>query len=224
MILTLYTEKYGRLVSMVNGVRSKKSRFPAILFQPLSIVDSDFYFRQNREIQRIKEATCPIIYNSIPFNHSKSAIALFLSEVLYLSLREEESNPVLFSFLMNSLQLLDTLDERSVFFHHWFLLHLTRYLGYFPPVQLFDGSDIISSDIQTFTSLSTGASTALRRIGNHAQGPPDLSDVSYKERNELLEGIIRYYSLHIDGFTRMKSLSVLQEVFKTGSGDIRQKG
>ena len=30
--------------------------------------------------------------------------------------------------------------------------------------------------------------------------------------------------MHIDGFARLKSLTVLQEVFKTSSGDFRQKG
>jgi len=224
IVITLYTEKFGRLACMASGIRSRKTRIPAILFQPLTIVDTDFYYRQNREIQRMKEASCPVIYNSIPFNYTKSAIALFLSEVLYLSLREEESNPVLFSFLIHSLQLLDTLEEGSVFFHHWFLLHLTRYLGYFPEVHQFDGPELFSSGIHSFGSLSAGASRALRRIGVHAQGPPDLSDITYRERNELLEGIIRYYSLHIDGFMRLKSLMVLQEVFKTSPGDIRQKG
>ena len=60
IIITFYTEKYGRLACMANGVRSRKARFPAILFQPLTIVDTDFYYRQNREIQRIKEASCPV--------------------------------------------------------------------------------------------------------------------------------------------------------------------
>jgi DNA repair protein RecO (recombination protein O) len=201
------------MACMVNGVRSKKSRFPATLFQPLCILDADFYYRQNRDVQRLKEATCPFHYHTIPFSYTRSAIALFLSEVLFLSLREEESNPVLFSFLFNALQLFDTQVEGSAYFHHWFMLHLTRQLGFFPSGQWLDPTLVLSEDFRAFSSLSPGASDALMRIAGNAQGPPDLSDVSHPDRNELLESLIRYYSNHIDGFSRLRSYAVLKEVF-----------
>jgi DNA repair protein RecO (recombination protein O) len=213
LIVTLYTEKFGRIACMVNNVKTKKPRFASTLFQPLTILETDFYYRHTREVQRLKEASPDIIYNSIPYSHHKNAIAMFLSEVLFLSLREEESNPVLFSFIYHSLQLLDASDKITPWFHHWFMIRLTQYLGFFP-FDEFGGENNILPDSRLFSMLSPQASNGLVAIIQNPQGPPDLSGMHHRERNELLEWIIRFYNLHIDDFSRMKSWAILQEVFR----------
>jgi DNA repair protein RecO (recombination protein O) len=214
LIVTLYTERYGRMACMVNGVRSKKGKFPATLFQPLSLLETDLYYYPNREIHRLKEASCPFHYNSIPFMVSKSAIALFLSEVLYLTLREEESNTSLFSFLFHAFQLLDTKDEGSANFHLWFMLHFSKYLGIFPTALNSHMKDTISSDLQVFDAMSAEASAALELLMSFTKGPPDQIQLNNRDRILLLERIVGYYTRHIDGFSRLKSFAVLQEVFR----------
>jgi DNA repair protein RecO (recombination protein O) len=212
IIVTLYAERYGRLSCMINGVRSKKSKFPATLFQPLSLLEADFYYRMNRNIQRMKEATCPFHYSSVPFVAAKNAIALFLAEVLYFALREEESNPPLFSFVFYSLQLFDTKETGTSYFHHWFMLQLTKYLGFFPPAYILNGTTVQSGDIHVFSNLTQETQSALSALLACTEGPPELH-LSQPERNQLLESIIRYYAMHIDGFSGLKSYAILQEVF-----------
>ncbi len=214
LIVSFYTEKYGRLSCMVSGVRTKKSKFPATLFQPLTLIDADFYYRQNRDLQRLKEAACSVHYMTIPFNVSKSAVAIFLSEVLYISLREEESNPVVFAFIYNALQLFDSMDDRNSTFHLWFMMQLTRYLGFFPPEQIFEQEGLSSPDFQVFQAMPLGSRTALKLIVQSVQSPPDLKNVSGWDRNELLSRIIKYYALHVDGFSKLRSFKILQEVFR----------
>ncbi len=213
LIVTLYTEKHGRLACMVNGVRSKKAKFPATLFQPLTILETDIYYRENRELQRLKEASCPNLYTTLPFHAMKSAIALFLAEVLYLTLREEEGNPSLFSFLSHAFQLLDTIEKGIANFHIWFMLHYARFLGILTAdPELFSGYKA-SADLQVFYQMPEEAMTALTRLLTSSQGPPDDIKLSNANRNLLLERLIRHYAMHLDGFSRLKSFAVLQEVF-----------
>lgn len=216
LVLTLYTEKLGRIACIVNGVRSRKSKFPITLFQPLTLLDVDLYYRQNREIQRLKEASCPVHYHTIPFNISKNTITLFLAEVLFLALREEESNPTLFSFMYHAFQLLDAKDVGYSIFHIWFMLHLTRHLGFLPPESEYQQRNSPPFDPPIFSHLSAGASAVLKQIADNAQGPPDQIILSNHERSMLLEGLIKFYGDHLDGFSRLKSYAVLQEVFKDG--------
>jgi len=198
---------------MVSGVYSRKSRFPATWFQPLSLLDADFYYRQNRELQRLKEASCPCPYASVPFNISKSAIAIFLAEVLYLALHEEESNPALFSFLYHAFQLLDARQEGTANFHLWFMLHFSRFIGILPVASELSAGISASPDMQLFSGLPLEATEALSQMMAHPQGPsPDLK-LSGQNRSLLLDRIIRYYALHIEGFARLKSIAVLREVF-----------
>lgn len=214
-IVTLYTENHGRISCMVNGVRSKKPRFAPTLFQPLTLLEIDFYYRPGREVQRLKEAVCPFHYQSILYDHVKSSIAIFLAEVLYQVLREEESNLVLFSFIYHALQLLDTSKSGITTFHHWFMLHLSRYLGFYPDEKVFTERSYPSDYMQAFAGLTSQQKNALRQLAESPQSSPELSDLTHSGRNELLESIIRYYTIHIDGISRLRSLSVLQEVFGT---------
>jgi DNA repair protein RecO (recombination protein O) len=213
LIVTLYTEKHGRMTCMVSGAYSKKSKFPATWFQPLSLLDADFYFRQNRELQRLKEASCPCPHTSIPFSIAKSAVALFLAEVLFLTLREEESNPALFSFLYNAFQLLDASEEGISNFHLWFMLHFSRYIGILPVISEVTSGIAASADMQFFAGLPAEAVKALSDLMVHPQGPAAGLKLSNQNRYLLLDRIIRYYAQHLEGFSRLKSFAVLREVF-----------
>lgn len=199
---------------MVNGVKSKKSKFPATLFQALTLLEIDIYYRQNRELQRLKEASCFFHYHTIPFHVPKSTIAFFLSEVVYLTLREEESNPSLFAFLFHAFQWLDIKDEGYANFHLWFMLHYARYLGISPVAPDNSNSPLISYDLQVFGGLTDEAQGALKLLISCPQGPPDTLQMNNYQRAQLLDRLIRFYAHHVDGFSGLKSYPVLQEIFR----------
>jgi DNA repair protein RecO (recombination protein O) len=140
LIVTLYTENFGRISCLVHQSKSKKTKYPSTFFQPLSLLEVDLYYKASREIQRFKEVNLFYHYTTVPFHIAKSTVAIFLAEALYLSLREEESNPFLFSFISHALQLFD-LKETNPLFHPWFLIHLSRHLGFFLEADHFDKKD-----------------------------------------------------------------------------------
>lgn len=210
LIVTLYTERFGRLTCMVSGVYSRKSKFPPTYFQPLTLLDAEIYYKQNREMQRLKELACPFHYSTIPFAIGKSSVALFLAEVLYITLREEEANPALFSFLFHSFQLLDTKEEGVSNFHLLFLMNFLKYLGIFPtelaPLKH-------NPELSVFSHLPDEARQALKELAGTSMANAESLAISQKTRNLLLERLVRYFALHMDGMDRLKSLHILQEVF-----------
>jgi len=65
-----------------------------------------------------------------------------------------------------------------------------------------------------FCSTREGAhhtASSLSERGFEAVGI--AGDLTQGERNDFLERMIRYYSFHIEGFSRLKSFRILQEVF-----------
>ena len=213
LIVTLYTEKYGRLACMVKGIRSKKTRFPVTLFQPLTLLETVIYYKQNREVHRIKEVSCPFHYDTVPFNITKSAIALFLAEILYITLREEESNPSLFAFLFHSFQLLDTKDEGTANFHLLFLLHYSKYLGIFPEDLEGIENGLLSADLQVFSGMPADAVSAITPLLSNSPGQLEIIKLTNNSRSILLERILRYYAQHLEGMSRLKSVQILKEIF-----------
>ena len=142
---------------------------------------------------------------------------MFVSEILNTSIQEEEKNESLFSFLETAMHWLDNHNEISNF-HLVLLLEITKYLGFYPDVaniesNFFEMSEGIFSPFHAISSLTEYETNLFKKL-------IDLKfDNSEKyfhviERQILLKILIDYYSFHLDGFRKPKSLEVLKEVFE----------
>ena len=213
IILYCYSENYGRITFIANGVRKNKTRFPASYFQPLTLIEVIFYNKQSRNLYRMKEISSSLIYNTMHVNIIKSCIAMFIAEVLYRTLHEEESNASLFGFLEKSFCDLDSRDEGIANFHLHFMLHFSGFLGIFP-AGLLTGrrKDADNKDIISFDELDERAFEAVLKMLKDSGCDLQEIRINNKERNEILDCIIKHYNFHLEGVLKLKSLPVLREV------------
>ena len=220
LIVNLYTESMGRQVVFVKGAFAKKTAMPAALFQPLHLLETDLHHRINRQMQRVSNIQMYCPFQSIPFDPVKSCIALFVAEVLHKTLKEEESNQELFDFLLYTIQTLDLNEHGTANFHLVFLVHYSRYLGFYPNTE--QASDHTWFDAQkgSFVAIPTAASPLpeynrllTKLFGMSFDRLHDLQ-ISHYQRNYLTEYLLGYYSLHVAGFDKMKSFPVLRNVFQ----------
>jgi DNA repair protein RecO (recombination protein O) len=201
VIAHLYTEKFGRQTFLVHGIRKKKSIISSNSLQPLALLDIEAYYKEGRDIQHTKEIKPYLYLQNIRFDIRKSTIAIFLCEILYKTLREAESNRLLFDFLLNSIQLLDMTEKGIENFHLIFLLQYSKFLGIYP---------INNED---FIIYGTKSEFNLRKLLQHSLADIGVFMFDHFERQELLDSIISYYKTHLSGFGQMESLSILREVF-----------
>jgi len=151
----------------------------------------------------------------------KSSVALFLAEILHKSLREEEPNEELFDFLDTHIQFLDLADQGTANFHLYFLLRLTRHLGFSPEVPppqeglWFDLSSGTFSQSPPLhgSFLTPDLTTLLIRFLSVQASDLGTIGIDRARRNELLDGILRYYYLHLEGLAEIKSHKVLHDLF-----------
>jgi DNA repair protein RecO (recombination protein O) len=221
IVAQLYTRKFGRQSLLIKGMRNKKSGRHNVLFQPMSILDLVIYYKESREMQVIKEFTVSYSPADIYLNIKKSCVAIFIGEVLISVLREESPNESLFDFIEKSVVYFDRCKEGFANFHIAFLAGLSSYLGFEPGTQT-NRNDIF------FDMLNGVFVPAIPLHGNYAGA--EISDIlaaffssSYEKisniiltgslRNEVLEVLIKYYSIHLPGLRKIKSLEVLKEVF-----------
>ena len=221
VIVTIYTEVFGRQSYIINGVRRKKAKIKANILQPLFLLDMEVYHKPKNEIQRVKEIQNAFVFNSLPFDIRKSSLAIFIAEILYKTIQEQEPNPDLFEYLYNSIQVLDLKVEGISNFHLYFLIHLSKYLGFFPNNNFsesncfFDlkaGRFVLIKPIHIFC-LDAEQSKILSQLIKFSENQHEALKISNKNRAVLLEKILDYYSLHNEGVFGIKSLSVLKEVF-----------
>ena len=221
VIVTIYTETFGRQSYIINGVRSKKAKIKANILQPLFLLDMEVYHKPKRELQRVKEIQNAFVFNSLPFDIRKSSLAIFIAEILYKTIQEQEPNPDLFEYLYNSIQVLELKTEGISNFHLYFLIHLSKYLGFFPNNNFsesncfFDlkaGRFVLIKPMHSFC-LDAEQSKILSQLLEFSENQHETLKISYKNRIFLLEKILNYYLLHNEGVSNIKSLSVLKEVF-----------
>ena len=125
MIADIYTRTRGRLSFLVPVSRSRQSKVRSVLFQPLSMLTFMASYRKGKQLSRISDVQPYAVYSNIPYDVVKSSIALFLSELLTYSLREEGEDEMLFNFLDRSFMLFDNLEKGYADFHIVFLSNVS---------------------------------------------------------------------------------------------------
>ena len=220
LIVKCYTQKQGVVSYLLKGIlTSKKSNKKVAYFQPLSQLQLNTDYKPNRSLQYIKDIKTDFLYASLHTNILKSAIVMFLAEVLAHALQEEEQNDTLYSYIQTTLQWLDTNDSYSNF-HLLFLLQLTKYLGFYPDqtemetalcFNLYDG-EFQDESVSKYNVTGENL-TLLKQLLGTTFDDLDGIKINAKQRQSFLALILVYFELHLGSFKKPKSLQILNDVF-----------
>ncbi|MDE6633746.1 MAG: DNA repair protein RecO C-terminal domain-containing protein, partial [Bacteroidaceae bacterium] len=185
---------------MVRVPRSRRSVMQNVLLSPLSLLEIDFDYEENRRMQRLVDVRVSEPYQSLPYNPMKQTIALFLSEFLYYGLREEQVNPELFAYLEHSLLWLDNRTKDYANFPVTFLIRLSRFLGIWPDME--EAQAALRGDEVPLVPLLLRMDFATMH----------LFRFSREQRARVMQVINDYYRLHVPHFPELRSMAILREV------------
>lgn len=109
-IVTLFTQRYGKIRGVAKGARRVKSRFGASL-EPLTYSNLIYFGKENTSLYKIN--SCDILE---PFSKCKGNLdrlkrALFLSDLINSALRELDVNVRIFELSLNTLRVFDKVEE-----------------------------------------------------------------------------------------------------------------
>ncbi len=221
IIAKIYTDSFGLVSYIIRSSRKSRTGIKTGLFQPLTLMDFVAYHKKKTGLHTIKEITGCHQFTGIPYDIKKSSVAIFIAEVLNKAIKEEEQNKILFYFIYNSIELLDKTEGRISEFNLYFLLELSQHLGFYPQgnynerhkiFNLYDGH--FQEHIPEHPYF---IDTEMSRHFYKLIGKPlkDLSEsgIPATIRKELLNKILDYYRIHLNGFNTLKSYAVLEEIF-----------
>jgi len=195
---------------------SRKASQKIAYFQPFSILEIEAVHKNKGTLENFKEIKSAVPFQSIHTDIVKSTMVMFLSEMLHHSIQEEEKNEQLFLFLETALTWLDHHDEISNF-HLILLLEITKYLGFYPDLSennlpFFEMNEGVFTLFQNGNVLSEHETNLFKKLLD-LKFDNDQKIFHVLERQILLKILIDYYSLHLEGFKKPKSLEILKEVF-----------
>ncbi|MCV9932054.1 DNA repair protein RecO [Flavobacterium sp. LS1R47] len=217
LIAKCFTLSHGLKTYFVRDAFStRKSSQKIAYFQPLTILEIEAVHKNKGTLENFKEIKIGTPFQTIHTDIVKSTIVMFLSEILHYSIQEEEKNESLFIFLETALFWLDQHDEITNF-HLILMLEITKYLGFYPDVSdtdlpFFEMNEGVFTLFHGLSALTEHETNLFKKLID-LKFDNDQKVFHVIERQLLLKILIDYYSFHLDGFKRPKSLEVLKEIF-----------
>jgi DNA repair protein RecO (recombination protein O) len=123
--------------------------------------------------------------------------------------------------LFNTIQLLDKKEGRISEFHLYFLVDLTKFLGFYPQNNYGKSCSIFNLYNGKFQQhapehpyfIEKELSGSLHEIISISATAREKHIVPAGIRKELINKIIDYYHIHLNGFSIVRSHAVLEEIF-----------
>lgn len=220
LIVKVLCERFGLKSAMVYAGKSKKSG-GSNLFLPLAIIEFDSDFQEVTKFIPIKNPRLSTPLHHVATDPTKTAMILFMNEVLAKTIADDYVNDVLFDYLKNSVMLLDdAIDVRN--FHVWWLLEITRYYGFYPQRPNAPAAPLYFDMLNgTFEHtipkhpnyLEAGVSAQLVDLIDLEWPQVQTLELHSSIRSSLLQGLITFLKLHLENLREIKSLDVLHAVF-----------
>lgn len=221
IIAKLYTRQLGMQSFMIRGVRknSKSASFKPAQLLNLNLLEIVAFHKQNTEIQNIKEIRCQPALHELHNDFIKTAVGLFMAEVINKCVITEEPDAPLFDFLHQSILELDASQHSVALFPCWILTHLTRYLGFEPKGEVrqtesFDMENGLFTSEENYLTekIPYPVSLLLYQLLHTPCTQLYTIDSTATERQTLLSQLMAYYRMHHLNIGEIKSHKVLAEV------------
>jgi DNA repair protein RecO (recombination protein O) len=173
-------------------------------------------YKSEDKLSRIKEASMCYIYQNLNYDVIRSSIAMFIIDLARNAIKEKEANEALYNFLKKWLIALDDKSVNLTFIPIYFSIQLADYLGFGINDNLSEENkyfdlmhgEYIDNDIRHSHIMNEDQSAILHKVITHK----DAISIDKEERNILLNRLLEYYKLHIEGFKDLKSLDVIRSV------------
>ncbi len=221
VIVDLLTASQGRVSFLVSISSSKTARVKKQLFQPLTLLRVEYRFKPNARLQRLEDVGLDEPFVSIPFHVVKQSLVMFLTEFLYNATWNEQTNPSLFDYLRSSVLWLDQSSGNLANYHLVLMIHLSKFLGFFPNLTHYREGCFFDLRDAVFTTECPSHPDYL--APQEAQHLGLLTRLSFEtmhvlkltrvQRRRALDIIVYYYRLHLPQMNEMRSLDVLGELF-----------
>jgi len=222
IIAKIYTEQLGLQSYIAKGVRKKGSRIKRNLFAPLSVIQLVANHKEGEGLRVIRDASCEYQLNGIATDMAKTAVSIYISELLTRSLSAQMADPNLYDFIEDAILNLDRATGTVAGFPLAFTIGLTQFMG-FDPHNNFDGAntyfDMVGGNFCAFPPehpyyFTSPLSGSLSEVLTALNAGVESIKTDYATRTELLAKMLEYFRIHIPTFGEIKSVRVLSDVLK----------
>lgn len=196
IVVHTLSRDYGRRSFLVRGAGKKVMS----LLLPLNILEAEITESTKSTLYTARNLTSRHPLLGIRNNIYKNTMTMFLSEVIYRTIKEGVQEHDLFEWCRGQILLLSAMESDFSNFHIRFLLELSVALGFSP-----ETSDLMPFVEENYTTVSQFMTASFAESM--------LIPLSGQVRNKICEDVLRYIEYHSESTLTINSLKVLRELF-----------
>lgn len=197
IVLHTLSREFGRRSFLVSIGKSSQMS----LFLPMNIIEATIVSNPKSDLWRASHLSCSTPLVGIRSSVSKNTMTMFLSEVLFRTLKDGCDEDGLFDWCKGSIMLLDAMERDFANFHVRFLAEFSSVLGFAPTMD-----DLMPFAGERFSDL--------KALVESSFSESMLVPLNGERRTEIADILIKYISHHSDTVLNIRSLAVLKELFK----------
>ncbi len=232
-IVTLYSEKFGKISVIAKGARAARNKFGASL-EPMTHSTVVIYKKEHRDLHLLSKSEIVQPFFKTHVEPDKLTVGLALVELVHLVMHDEEENLHMFALLADSLRALETSERHSLNILFAFELKLVQQLGFAPHFESCArcGTDVLHNDGVKFVHVILARGSVVcsncieghdgagiritkgvvRSLAHFASAPIDnvsRLDLDVQQQDEILALLQTYLQYHVAGARTLRSLSLL---------------
>ena len=196
LVVHTLSKDYGRRSFLVRGIGKKAMS----LFLPMNVLEAEVVESSKSTLYSARNFSAKYPLLGIRGNIFKNSMTMFLSEVLYRTVKDGVNEPGLFEWCEKSIVLLDAMESDFSNFHIRFLLELAIALGFSPETR----------DLRPFVGSNY---PVVEQFMQQSFAQSMLIPLNGPVRNEIAEQLLRYIEFHTESSLNVNSLKVLRELF-----------
>lgn len=223
-ILSVYTRQRGRMSFIINASGGREAARRRAIFMPGSRFTCIADVKDGTpgdQLPHIKDVISRGAHPASGGDPVKAAVTLFIADFLGTLLREYPADELLYDYCDSMLEHYGHIDKGSSNFHLMFMIRMMHFIGIEPDTstyregRVFDMIDGVFRDSAPLHGkyLEREDSRVALRLMSMNLRNLRLWRFNAVQRNEILDRIIEYYTLHYASLQSMKSLDVLRSIF-----------
>ena len=223
-IITVLSEEHGRIAILVRGAKKPKSKFSGCI-EPGYILDVVYYYKPNRSVQTLTEATVHTTFLGVLPSLERSALVYSTIEIAAQLIHEGEKNEALYELITNILIWLHNQEDIKLSVLIYIQIRAATTVGlnidtdiqrvvndqdYFFNVET--GSLSFSSEDTMSFKLSVQQATFVWNVITSKNTRVLELDLKSSELKQLIRHLDVYFKYHIEGFKERKSDAIYEQL------------
>ena len=185
---------------MIKGIRKPKKPLLSIL-QPFNLVELQYYYKENRGIQLIKEADIIISFEKLRNNFSTIIIGSMILNIINKIFEKEYPNDIIFRLIYKTLNKLSEVNHTNKIYFIFFIFHLNKQLGFMPDIKKIKND----MDDKTLLFLNQINSTNIDNISD--------INIDFDHLKKAYNFLIFFMKSHIHSMNNIKGLGEIEKIY-----------